>query len=148
MTGDSSKFSSFRHKSKGIVSFGNSGELKVIGIGDIRISNKFVIRNVLLVKGMVFNLLSVSQLCDSGYGVEFNSSQCLIKHSELNTNILIGHRRENIYQVELFGATNVFSKCLMSKEEETWLWHRRLAHTNMRNIKRLSKKELVQELPK
>ena len=40
MTGDSSKFSSFRHKSKGTVSFGNSGELKVMGIGDIRISEK------------------------------------------------------------------------------------------------------------
>ena len=148
MTGDSSKFSSFRHKSKGTVSFGNSGELKVIGIGDIRISEKFVIKNVLLVKGMAFNLLSVSQLCDSGYRVEFNSSQCLVKHSELNTNVLIGHRKENIYQVELFGATNVFAKCLMSKEEETWLWHRRLAHTNMKNIKNLSRKELVHGLPK
>lgn len=68
---------------------------------------------------MMFNLLSIGQLCDTGYRVGFNSFQCLIKYSELNTIIPIGYRKKNIYQVDLHSATNLFVKCFMSREEKT-----------------------------
>ena len=55
-------FTTLQGKSRGKVSFGNSGKLRVIGVGDITVSEHFKIRNVLLVKSMPFNLISVSQL--------------------------------------------------------------------------------------
>ncbi|XP_074590614.1 uncharacterized protein LOC141846467 [Curcuma longa] len=36
----------------------------------------------------------------------------------------------------------------MSKEEEGWLWHRRLGHINMKTIAKVANKELVKGLPK
>ena len=37
------------------------------------------IDNVLFVEGLNHNLLSISQLCDSGYGVSFNKDECVIQ---------------------------------------------------------------------
>lgn len=68
---------------------------------------------------MPFNLLRVSQLYDVVYKVEFNSTQYLVKHSELNITKLVGYMKENIYQVNLHGVTNLFIKYFVSKEEET-----------------------------
>lgn len=48
----------------------------------------------------------------------------------------------------MHGATNLSVKCFMSREVETWLWNKRLAHINMKNIKGLPRKELVHELSK
>ena len=36
------------------------------------------IDNVLFVAGLKLNFLSISQLCDSGYGVSFNKDECVI----------------------------------------------------------------------
>ncbi|RDX82434.1 hypothetical protein CR513_36783, partial [Mucuna pruriens] len=35
------------------------------------------IENVLYVKGLKHNLLSISQLCDNGYDVSFNKGECI-----------------------------------------------------------------------
>ena len=44
---------------------------KVRGVGAIRISDDFTLREVALVDKLGFNLLSVSQLLDDGYEVSF-----------------------------------------------------------------------------
>lgn len=38
--------------------------------------------------------------------------------------------------------------CLISKEEENWLWHRRIGHVHMDHLNKLISKELVIGLPK
>ena len=83
------------------MSFGNNGSLKVIGVGDIHISECLQIKNVLLVKGMTFNLLSVSQLCDTGYTIEFHSSQCLVKHIDTLDTVLVGTRVDNLSLIHI-----------------------------------------------
>ena len=148
MTGDVSKFSTINYIKKGTVSFGNSGKLKIIGKGTIEVSPKIIIHKVLLVKNMGFNLLSVSQLCDAGYNVEFHPNKCIVKHKNLENVMLEGFRKANLYYVDLSYASNPSIKCLMSKEEEGWLWHRRLGHINMKNIAKVAKMELVKGLPK
>ena len=47
--------------------FGDNGKGKVKGLGKITISNDMSISNVLLVESLIFNLLSVAQLCDLGF---------------------------------------------------------------------------------
>jgi len=37
---------------------------------------------------------------------------------------------------------------LLSRNDEAWLWHRRLAHIHMHHLNRLVSKELVIGLPK
>ena len=36
----------------------------------------------------------------------------------------------------------------LSMVDESWLWHRRLGHLNFDNLVKISKKEIVRDLPK
>jgi hypothetical protein len=60
----------------GSVSFGNDDLAKIIGIDTVRIGNKNTkAENVLLVEDMKHNFLSVSQMCDQGHKVTFDSQK-------------------------------------------------------------------------
>jgi len=38
--------------------------------------------------------------------------------------------------------------CLLTRNDESWLWHRRLAYIHMHHLNRIASKELVVGLPK
>ena len=78
MTGNLSIFQDLR-PSKGFVSYG-SGKGKILGIGTIGKSPMPLIHNVSYVEGLNFNLLSISQFCDSGYEVSFNKDECIVRN--------------------------------------------------------------------
>ena len=40
------------------------------------------------------------------------------------------------------------AQCFLSKDDESWLWHRRIAYINMKHLNKLISKDLVIELPK
>ena len=48
----------------------------IIGIGNIKIGSSLLIENVILVDRLKHNLLSISQLCDRGFKVNFDDSSC------------------------------------------------------------------------
>ncbi|GAV82629.1 hypothetical protein CFOL_v3_26080 [Cephalotus follicularis] len=78
MTSDKSLFIDLKEVDGGKVTFGDNNKAKIVGIGSI--GNKFttLIQNVSYVVGLKHNLLSVSQLYDKGYKVNFESSLCHI----------------------------------------------------------------------
>ena len=39
------------------------------------------------------------------------------------------------------------ASCYMGKEDESWLWHKRLGHINFDNLVKISKKKVVKEMP-
>jgi hypothetical protein len=80
MTGDKDKFLTLRKERDGSVSFGNDDLAKIIGKDTVRIGNKNTkAGNVLLVEDMKHNILSVSQMCDQGHKVTFDSKKCEIR---------------------------------------------------------------------
>ena len=54
------------------VTFGDKGRGRVIAVGEVNVSDNVVLKSVVLVKSLGFNLLSVSQLLDKGYEVELS----------------------------------------------------------------------------
>jgi hypothetical protein len=38
-------------------------------------------------------------------------------------------------------------KCFLGKEDEIWLWHRRMGHIHFYNLVKVSKREAVREIP-
>ena len=75
MIGDRRKFISLRKK-EGNVSFG-SGTGKIAGKGTVTLINgKGKAQDDLLVDRLKHNLLSVSQICDQGHKVVFNTKDC------------------------------------------------------------------------
>lgn len=131
MTGDPNKFIALKYKDWDTGSSENSSELKVIGTGDIKLNLNFIIWKVLLIKNMRFNWLTINQLRGSGYVIEFYYSKYLVKHNDFIT--LTGQR------INLLCITNIFLKCLKPKEDEAWLWYKRLGLTNMRTISKICK---------
>nr|KYP34823.1 hypothetical protein KK1_044175 [Cajanus cajan] len=79
MTGDPSEFSSLKLKNEGFVTYGDNNKGKILGHGNIgNSSSSTLIENVLLVEGLKHNLLSISQLSDKGFKIEFDNTCCLI----------------------------------------------------------------------
>ena len=65
-----------------------------------------------------------------------------------NKIIFFKHHHGNVYVVYLndLSSSNV---CLMAKkEDESWMWHRRLGHASIHVISKLCKNDLVVVLPK
>ena len=80
LTSDRDKFLTLQKERNGSVSFGNDNSTKIIGEGTIRIGNKNEkAQNVLLVEDIKHNLLSVSQMCDQGHKLTFESERCEIR---------------------------------------------------------------------
>jgi hypothetical protein len=60
------------------VTFGDGAKGEIIGIGNL-INNELPnLENVLLVKGLTANLISINQLCDQGLKVNFTETECLV----------------------------------------------------------------------
>ncbi|PKA47763.1 hypothetical protein AXF42_Ash014540 [Apostasia shenzhenica] len=83
MTGDKSKFITLKPRNGGLVTFGDDTKKRIIGIGKVGKDSTTFIDKVLLVDGLAYNLLSISQLCDNGYDILFDASKCLIKQNDV-----------------------------------------------------------------
>jgi hypothetical protein len=145
MTCDRDMFLTLIKERDGSVSFGNDDSAKIIGKGTVRIGNKNTKEeNVILVEDMKHNLLSVSEMCDQGHKVTFNSQNFEIRKEGLGKLIATPARTSsNIYVLSEIGN----EKCCLGKEDESWLWHRRMGHKHFDNLVKVRKREAVREMP-
>jgi hypothetical protein len=101
-------------------------------------------KNVLLVEDMKHNILSVSQMCDQGHKLVFDSQKGEIRKEYSGRVVVIVVRTpSNIYALSEIGK----EKCYLGKEDEVWLWHIIMDNINFDNLVKVSKKELVREIP-
>ena len=96
-----------------------------------------------MLKDFNYNLLSVSQLNNSGCKVEFENK--IAKIYEINEK-LIGkgdQTRSNLFYLNIEDAT-----CLVVKFDDVWLCYKRLCHVNFDNLVSISNMQRVRGLPK
>ena len=84
MTGDKEKFSNLEVKDGGKVIFGGKQKGKIIGQGKVSEDSSCSVDDVLLVEGLNYNLLSISQLFDKGWRVIFEHDKCKIYDFQKN----------------------------------------------------------------
>ena len=148
MTGDSTLLLEFKERAGPSITFGDDIKGYTVGYGLISKDN-VIIEEVALVDGLKHNLLSISQLCDKGNSVTFNSEACVVTNKRSNKVVLTGVRKGNVYLAD-FNSSNAESvTCLLSKasQDESWLWHKKLSHLNFKTMNELVKKELVRGIP-
>ena len=143
MIGDKTKFISLTPRNGGHVTYGDNNKGKILGIGNVGNPSSTIIENVLYVEGLRHNLLSISQLCDKAYRIIFNSNCCIIENVCDKQIKFIGHRVGNIYMISLENIPSNNTQCLLTKDEDAWLWHRRIAHIHMEHLNKLIFKDLV-----
>ncbi|XP_059667576.1 uncharacterized protein LOC132312995 [Cornus florida] len=64
------------------VSFGDGGECRIHGRGEIKFPGVGELKNVLCVEDSDSNLLSISQICDDGFEVNFTQQGCFVTNKQ------------------------------------------------------------------
>ena len=57
-----------------------------------------------------------------------------------------GLRVNNVYVLDLDDVSSSGAKCLIAKNEDSWLWHRRLSHVHFDLLNKIVSKDLVVRL--
>ncbi|GJZ97042.1 retrovirus-related pol polyprotein from transposon TNT 1-94, partial [Tanacetum coccineum] len=148
MTGNLKLLRNFVEKFMGTVHFGNDHFAVITGYGDY-VQGNLTICHVYYVEGLRHNLFLVEQFCDGDLEVAFRSNTCYVRNLE-GEYFLTGSCNFNLYNISISDLAASSPVCLMSKATSTksWLWHRRLSHLNFGTINHLTKKDLVDGLPK
>jgi hypothetical protein len=88
--------------------------------------------------------MEVRSLTDQGHKIVFDSQKCKIRNASSRRLVATAVRNSsNIYVLSEIGN----EKFCLGKEDEVWLWHRRMGHINFENLFNVSKKEEVREMP-
>ena len=124
MTGDRRKFKNFKRKEQGFITYGDNNKGKILGTSDVGGGNTLEIKEVLFVEGLKHNLLNISELCDKGLKVIFETNYCTIHQKDSKEVALKGMRHNNIYLNDLDNASSSDITCSIAKKENPWLWHK------------------------
>ena len=101
MTWDINNFATLSRYHEGdTVTFGDDSNGKIISISYIKIGSFPLIENVVLVKGLKYNLLSISQLCDRDFKINFDDFSCDILDKKTNACVLFRFSKNNVYMID------------------------------------------------
>ena len=79
-------------------------------------------------------------MCDQGHEIFFNSKGCKIRKQGSRKLVSIATRTpNNIYVLDTIES----EKCHLGKEDESWIWNRRMGHIHFDNLVKIYKKQVV-----
>ncbi|GJS47070.1 retrovirus-related pol polyprotein from transposon TNT 1-94 [Tanacetum coccineum] len=145
MTGVKSYLHKYMEQSRPKVVFEDDSTCITKGYGSIK-CNGIVFTKVAFVNGVKYNLISISQLCDAKYIVQFDEKRGTIFNSNKEV-VMIAPRVRDVYVLDMTSSAQ--ESCFFAKASENlnWLWHKRLAHLNFKTINKLAKQNVVIGLP-
>ena len=92
MTGNKFFFSKLKQCSSGHVTFGDGTKGRIITKENITKNNLPCLNDVRYVEGLKVNLISVSQLCEQGYSVNFSKNNCVVIDEKIEFSRMVVHR--------------------------------------------------------
>ena len=152
MSPDSTAFTSLSSASPVSVMTADGTPMPLAGVGSV-IVNNISLSDVYHIPSLSLNLVSVSQLCDSGYLVSFSSTSCQVQDSQTQKLIGTGRRQGGLYvldqlSVPAVAATGVdlSSFRLSPSSSSFYLWHSRLGHVSSSRLKYLASTGALENL--
>ena len=142
MTSDMNKFIKFKNHDGCIFRVGKNVAYHVIGIGSITLDGRTNTDDVYFFDGLKHNSLSVGQLVDKDYQLQFTEKTCTIKDKD-GKMIGIGTRSKG--NVFMLNPTKI--TFLVAEVDNIWLWHRKFYHINFDNILNFTSTFVVIDLP-
>ncbi|GJS04609.1 retrovirus-related pol polyprotein from transposon TNT 1-94 [Tanacetum coccineum] len=122
--------------------FGNDSICLILGYRDLGQGN-YHVNMVYYVKGLNYNLFSVSQFCDADLEVAFWKSTCFVRDLQGN-DLLTGNCGSDLYTISLQEKTSSTLICLMAKPHHTQSMEACVLKQTLMHFK---KKELSIKLP-
>ena len=127
-------FENYKQIDGGVVLLGNNKSCKVIGIGSLRLrmydGMDMVLEDVRHVPELKRNLISLGTLDKNGYGYKCDQGSLEVYKGKVL--IMKGVRKNGLYS--LVGQTVVADSANVAVEDNTRLWHHRLAHVSQRGM--------------
>lgn len=142
MTRDKTYFEHMEHYDDGSVRFGNNEPCCIKRKGCISLTNELICDNAYWVEGVKKNLLSVAQLNNIWFKVEFLNGKAKLLDGKGN---MVGSGKQtkgNLFYLDLSE-----SSCFIAQVEESWLYHKILCHVNFDNMVKIRKKKRVRGIP-
>ena len=135
--------------SKVVLGDNNTQEVNGSGVVSIQAKDgqKKLIHNVLHVPALKKNLLSVAQMMEQNYRLEFDNGECLIKDKKNRGAIVAKGELTKDRLFKLVLSPKSTQALTVKVEDESSLWHKRLGHLNYDSIILLRRKEMVTSLP-
>ncbi|KAL9995437.1 putative RNA-directed DNA polymerase [Helianthus debilis subsp. tardiflorus] len=104
----------------------NGTNVKVLKIGNVKLMNDIILKDVFYVPGYHVNLLSVNKLAkDNHIDVVFKENSCVLQDSKSRRILVTGSQDSGLYFVGKYG--NSVNVCYNSFVKSS-LWHSRLGH--------------------
>jgi hypothetical protein len=94
MTGEEKFVKDIKSYTSKYVTFGDGTKGQIIGVGKLINNSLPKLDNVLFVKGIKANLISISQLSDQGLKIDFTKNECLVTNDK-GEEVMKGTRSEN-----------------------------------------------------
>ncbi|GJT40211.1 retrovirus-related pol polyprotein from transposon TNT 1-94, partial [Tanacetum coccineum] len=148
------------------VVFGDDSTCTTEGYDYIKCNGIFFTK-VAFVNGLKYNLISISQLCDAKYIVQFDEKRGTIFNSNkeivmiapralfdviniaprVREVVMIAPRVRDVYVLDMTSSAQ--ESCFFAKSSENlnWIWNKRLAYLNFKTINSLAKQNLVIGFP-
>ncbi|GKF48871.1 retrovirus-related pol polyprotein from transposon TNT 1-94, partial [Tanacetum coccineum] len=127
------------------VVFGDDSACTTKSYGSIK-CNVIVFTKVAFVNGLKYNLISINKLYDAIYIVQFDEKRGTIFNSNKEI-VMIAPRVRDVYVLDMTSSTQEYCFFAKASKNLNWLWHKRLAHLNIKTINKLAKQNLVIGLP-
>ncbi|GKA70234.1 retrovirus-related pol polyprotein from transposon TNT 1-94 [Tanacetum coccineum] len=145
MTGVKSYLHKYEEQPGPKVVFGYDSTCTTEGYGSIK-CNGIVFTKVAFVNGLKYNLISISQLCDAKYSVQFDEKRGTIFNSNKEI-FMIAPRVRDVYVLNMTSSAQ--ESCFFAKASDNlnWIWNKILTHLNFKTINKLAKQNLVIGLP-
>ena len=144
MTGDKTLFKTLKEQDGDYVTFGNGSHAQVLGKGTIEILKLPLLKDVLYIKRLMANLLSITQICDEDFLVQFSKKGCIIINEEGIQVLEENRTTDNCYGI----VPTAPISCRSAHVDMLELWHHKFGHVNFKQVVKVSKFNAVEGLPK
>ena len=140
-----SYFSDYHEYDRGRVMMGNNVVCKVIGMGNIHLKlhdgTVMLIRQVRHVPDLNRNLISLKMLDQIGCSIKLECGELRILNG--STLIMKGTRKNLVYVLDGEVVTGESSVSVKANTDNTKLWHLRLEHISLKDLKELEKQKVL-----
>ena len=99
------------------VRFGNNARSEVMGFGKVVVAPDITLVDVMLVKTLGYNLLSVRSLGKMGFTVFFDYDTVILLWSKSLKVAFVGYVENDLYVVDFSGKTTTSAMCLFGKAD-------------------------------
>ncbi|GKC16248.1 zinc finger, CCHC-type containing protein [Tanacetum coccineum] len=151
MTGVKSHFKDIDESVSGRVRFGDGSYVQIKGRGSIllgcRNQEQKIVSDVYYIPNLKSNILSLGQLTEIGCKVIMEGNKLTLYDKSKKLLMKIERSKNRLYSIKLQIEAPI---CLLanSVDNQAWLWHARLGHLNFDDINKMTRKGLVEGIPR